>query len=139
MLIVALVLLPGRADWPVPRWLHLVAVVLKLVGAAVLVVGVVHLGRSLTALPTPADSSVLRTGGLYRFVRHPIYGGLLALAVGATLDSASWPKAVLTAALWVLLTVKARWEERMLAARYPAYPAYAARTPRFVPFLHPKG
>ena len=29
---------------------------------------------------------------------------------------------------------KARWEERRLSARYPAYDAYAAHTPRFVPF-----
>jgi protein-S-isoprenylcysteine O-methyltransferase Ste14 len=31
--------------------------------------------------------------------------------------------------------VKARWEEARLAESYPGYRAYAARTPRFVPFL----
>jgi protein-S-isoprenylcysteine O-methyltransferase Ste14 len=33
----------------------------------------------------------------------------------------------------VLLTAKARWEERRLAQRFEGYAEYAARTPRFVP------
>ncbi|WP_282597226.1 hypothetical protein [Cryobacterium sp. BB307] len=33
----------------------------------------------------------------------------------------------------MLLAVKARWEERMLAATHPDYPAYARRVGRFLP------
>jgi len=40
---------------------------------------------------------------------------------------------VLWFALLALLAVKARWEERMLAATHTDYAAYAAATGRFVP------
>jgi protein-S-isoprenylcysteine O-methyltransferase Ste14 len=40
-----------------------------------------------------------------------------------------------TAALPLVLIVKARLEERWMAARHPGYPAYRARTWRFVPGL----
>ena len=42
---------------------------------------------------------------------------------------------VATSALVVLLHGKARFEERHLAARFPGYDGYAARTPRLVPRL----
>ncbi|MCB1248080.1 MAG: hypothetical protein KDB36_01655, partial [Acidimicrobiales bacterium] len=75
--------------------------------------------------------------GLFRLVRHPIYTGVMALALGTALRLAN-PWAMLAAlALVAWFMAKARWEERHLAARYPDYAAYAATTPRFVPFLPP--
>lgn len=133
-LLVIIVVLPPGSAWPVPPWLDTVAFALEIVGAVVLVAGLVNLGRSLTPLPTPIDHGVLRVEGLYRWVRHPIYSGIMALVVGVSLRSAS--VAVLTASLgligWFML--KARWEEQHLRRRYPDYAAYAATTPRFVPF-----
>lgn len=91
------------------------------------------LGRGLTAVPLPNRHARLQTGGLYRFVRHPIYSGLL-LATGSV-AAASGDRRRLAAftALAALLTGKASWEERHLVRRFPEYAAYAARTPRFVP------
>jgi protein-S-isoprenylcysteine O-methyltransferase Ste14 len=133
-LLVAIVLLPSGDAWPVPRWLDLLALALELIGLAVLLVALVNLGRSLTPLPTPVPHGELRETGLYRFVRHPIYTGILALAVGVTIRSASAWVAAATLALAGWFTLKARWEEHHLSRRYPGYAAYAARTPRFVPF-----
>ena len=76
---------------------------------------------------------MLRTGGLYRAVRHPIYSGLLLTAGSFTIASGSLPRLLALAALVALLTAKARWEERHLARRFADYPASAAHTPRFVP------
>jgi protein-S-isoprenylcysteine O-methyltransferase Ste14 len=39
------------------------------------VVGSRHLGPSLTPFPAPLPGASLRQDGLYRVVRHPIYGG----------------------------------------------------------------
>ena len=136
LLVVILLLPPGDA-WPVPAWLDLVARILQWLGAAILLVGIVNLGRSPTPLPTPVPHGELRTSGLFRLVRHPIYTGVMALALGTALRLAN-PWAMLAAlALVAWFMAKARWEERHLAARYPGYAAYAATTPRFVPFLPP--
>lgn len=133
-LLILIMLLPPGDAWPVPAWLDTVGFALELVGAAALVIAIVNLGRSLTPLPTPVPHGELRVGGLYRWVRHPIYAGIIALVVGATLRSASVVVGAATAALIGWFMLKARWEEQHLARRYPGYTAYAATTPRFVPF-----
>lgn len=104
-------------------------------GAIVLVTSFVRLGRSLTANPVPKEDGELVTSGLYARVRHPIYFGLLLLAAGAVLDAGWWPQLVIALMLYVLLNIKAQFEESLLQKKYPAYKAYALKTPRFFPRL----
>lgn len=129
----ALVLLPVRQDWPVPEWLQVAALAGMALGLVIMLVGGTALGRGLTAVPLPNRHARLRTGGLYRWVRHPIYTGLLLLAGSVAVRSASVPRLGVFLVLLALITVKARWEEGHLARRFSGYPAYAAITPRFVP------
>lgn len=134
VLLVVIIVLPAGDAWWVPPWLDRAAFGLELVGVVALVMGIVNLGRSLTPLPTPIDHAVLRVNGLYRWVRHPIYSGIIALALGVTMRSASWAVAGATLGLIGWFMAKARFEEHHLRRRYPDYAAYAAKTPRFVPF-----
>ena len=133
VLLVALFAGPGGDDWATPRWLRWLASAVEVAGWAVLLVAAVNLGRSLTPLPTPTAGGTLRTGGAYRFVRHPIYSGVLALAFAAAATSGSPVKVALAVALLALFWGKARWEEDLLRERYPGYADYAAGTPRFLP------
>lgn len=133
-LLIVIVLLPTGDAWPVPSWLDTVGLALEVAGAAALLVAILNLGRSLTPLPTPVPHGELRVGGLYRWVRHPIYAGIIALVVGVTLRSASVLVTLASLGLIAWFMLKARWEEEHLVRRYPGYAAYAARTPRFVPF-----
>ncbi|MHB1473148.1 MAG: methyltransferase family protein [Dermatophilaceae bacterium] len=127
------VLLPGRHDWPVPATLTVTCTVATVVGLAVMVIGATGLGRGLTATPLPNAHAQLRTRGLYRFVRHPIYSGLLLTMGSITVNSGSGFRLLTFGVLVLLLTVKARWEETRLTQRFEGYANYAARTPRFVP------
>ena len=132
-LLVVILVLPAADSWTTPGWLATAARIIGLAGAGILVIGLVNLGRSLTPLPTPVPHGQLSTGGLYRLVRHPIYTGVMALAVGAAVPSGNPATVAATLALIAWVMAKARWEEQHLRARYPDYDAYAARTPRFVP------
>ena len=133
VLIAILVLLPGRHDWPVPAALTVVCSVATVLGLAVMVIGATGLGRGLTATPLPNAHAQLRTGGLYRFARHPIYSGLMLTMGSITVASGSGFRLLTLGVLVLLLTVKARWEETRLTERFEGYASYAARTPRFVP------
>jgi hypothetical protein len=63
-----------------------------------------------------------------------MYAGLLLLALGLSLCSASPARALATAALAWVLDAKAGQEEALLTERYgAAYEAYAQRTPRLLP------
>lgn len=135
VLLAVLGVMPRGTDWPVPgpvRWLGALTVV---GGGGIAAVGASALGRGLTAVPLPNDYAQLRTGGLYRWVRHPIYTGVLLAAAGRTLSSGNRWALMTFAALVGLLTGKARFEERHLTGRFPGYQRYVATTPRFLPRL----
>lgn len=133
LLLVGLVVLPSRNDWPTPRWLHLFGTGFVVLGVIVVIVASLNLGRSLTPTPVPSSGGSLRTDGLFRFVRHPIYTGVLLIVVGLVGASGSLPSLALGAATAAFFTFKAKWEETLLAERFPEYHAFAAATPRFIP------
>jgi len=90
------------------------------------------LGRCFGVLP---DARGLVTRGPYRLVRHPMYLGELGAIVGIEVAAPSaWNLGAL-AALAVAQVGRARLEERTLRRAFPAYAAYAARTPMLIPRL----
>jgi len=123
---------PGDASW-VRRG---VGLLIAIGGQFLFIPGLIGLGQSLTPFPRPLEQGRLEVGGVYRRVRHPIYGGLILIAVGWSLISS--PLAlVFTVALVLLLEVKSRLEESMLGQRFPEYGAYRDRVRwRFVPGVH---
>jgi protein-S-isoprenylcysteine O-methyltransferase Ste14 len=92
--------------------------------------------RAATVFPRPREQSALAQRGVYRVVRHPIYGAILLIALGWSLAVA--PLGLIpTLLLAVVFDLKARIEEAWLADRHPDYAAYRERTPRrFVPGVY---
>lgn len=133
VLIVALVLLPSGDAWPTPAWLEVTGLAMGGLGAVWAIVAALRLGERLTPTPVPRDGGQLRTDGPYAHVRHPIYTGVLLIVVGITLRSGSALVLALGLATIVFFHAKARFEEGLLAERFPEYRTYAARTPRFLP------
>jgi len=125
-------------SWPLP-WqsvVGLVGNVLLIGGLLVILVAALGLSSSFTVLPRPKDGGALVTSGLYHYVRNPIYAGLIAAMVGASLGSASWLALLLSGVLALVLDLKVRREEIFLRERFPDYAAYAARTRKFVPGIY---
>lgn len=116
-------------------FVSLVGLALMGVAGVILLISFVGLGNSLTASPLPKQRGVLVTTGLYGYVRHPIYSGLLLLSIGVVLDAGWWPQAVVALMLFLLLRIKAQFEESLLRRAYPTYATYAAKTPMFFPRL----
>lgn len=112
--------------------------VLGMVGAVLLGSGIAELrrARALTAVPHPRPEAELVERGAYRFVRHPIYGGLILGAVGLAVIT-PWPGTfAAVAVLAVVLDLKRRREEAWLLDHFPGYAAYRARTKALVPLLY---
>ena len=99
--------------------------------------GSAGLGAGLTASPLPNAAAQLQTTGTYRWVRHPIYSGLLSASTGWTLRSGDPWQLLLTAALFALLRYKSGYEESALRNRFPGYGDYVLSTWRFVPSFRP--
>lgn len=108
------------------------------VAAAFLGSGIAELrrARAFTAVPRPRAEATLVQTGAYRWIRHPIYTGLILGALGLAIITPWAGTFVATALLAVVLDLKRRREELWLAERYPGYPAYQARTKALVPLLY---
>lgn len=123
-------------EWSVPVAVSLAGFVLLLVGLLMAAIALRQLGDALTALPAPRPGAMLVVVGLYRWMRHPIYTGVLVAAVGWSALLPSWWTVGATVALALLLTAKSGYEETLLRQRHADYAGYARTTPRFVP--HPR-
>ncbi|MBU6390230.1 isoprenylcysteine carboxylmethyltransferase family protein [Patescibacteria group bacterium] len=111
-------------------------------GAALTVAGVAfavwarfHIGRDWSSYPTLKEDHRLVTSGPYRFVRHPIYTGMLLAISGSALAAGPFWLIVFAGAL-VVFIFRIRAEERLMLSQFPdTYPAYQARTEKLIPFV----
>lgn len=124
---------PGRARWPLPGPLRVLAGSALLAGGAFgVAAGAVHGGLLTPRVEPPRDAELL-TDGVYAISRNPIYGGLLTAGAGWAVLRRRPEPVVAWCVLLAALVAKARHEEHRLAARFgPAYTDYHRRTPRFV-------
>jgi protein-S-isoprenylcysteine O-methyltransferase Ste14 len=130
--------LPGGWTGPSATGAAVVGALLIGVGGVVVLLGIGELqrGDAMTPLPHPRDDGRLVESGVYRLVRHPVYGGLVVGAVGWALLRGSVPALVAAGALLVFFDLKRRREEAWLTARFPGYAVYRARTRRMIPWLY---
>ena len=133
ILLIGLIALPKSTHWPTPSAVNAAGIVIVLAGIGLVLAAATDLGAALTATPVPKVGGHLRTGGLYGYVRHPIYSGVLLAVAGATMRSGNLVTLATAGVLLAFFTMKAHWEEARLAERYGEYHNYALSTPRFVP------
>jgi protein-S-isoprenylcysteine O-methyltransferase Ste14 len=109
---------------------------LAVAGAGLALGGVFALGGNLTPYPSPKSDAELTERGPYRFVRHPIYGGIVAAAAGISLADGNAGALTFTLGLLILFLGKSEFEEERLLRRFPAYASYRKRVPwRLIPWL----
>jgi len=126
----AVLLLP-RAE--LPAALALVAALLVLVGMGGAFVTLFWLKRAFSILP---EARELVMAGPYRFVRHPLYFFEELAFFGVMLQFVQpWAFAIFLIQLGFQVA-RMRYEERVLAAIFPQYAAYAAKTPRLLPGVY---
>jgi protein-S-isoprenylcysteine O-methyltransferase Ste14 len=104
-----------------------------ILGSTMQIAGVLSLNRSFALIPALRE---LKTEGMYRFVRHPIYSSYLVAFssyLAANFSSRNLPIAL---ACVSLMLARVHFEERHLA-QTPEYRAYRSRVRwRLIPFVY---
>ncbi|MDD3531112.1 MAG: isoprenylcysteine carboxylmethyltransferase family protein [Candidatus Pacebacteria bacterium] len=113
-----------------------IGVALSIIGVGIAIWARIYLGRNWGAPRSLHEGHELVTSGPYRYVRHPIYTGvLLALLGAAVVQGPVW---FIPFAYFVFYFIRSiRIEEGHMLERFPSeYPVYRARTKRLVPFIY---
>ncbi len=116
-----------------PLALKLLSTALIVLGTGAEIVVLLWLGRAYSIFP---EARRLVLQGPYRWIRHPLYLTAAVATIGIAMGFAQpW------AALLVLVTFgfqigRMHNEERVLAATFPEYTAYAVRTKRLIPGIY---
>ena len=115
------------------RWL---GVGLSLVGYGLIYWSGVALGRQYSADVTIQENHHLITNSIYRFIRHPRYLGIMALAVGMSCVFRTWIGLLASLFFLALLLYRIRDEEATMHAEFGAeWEAYCSRSWRLVPLV----
>jgi protein-S-isoprenylcysteine O-methyltransferase Ste14 len=96
----------------------------------------VYLGTNWSGTVTIKQDHELITGGPYRFVRHPIYSGLLLAFIGTALARGEWRGVLAVALTFVAFWRKLRIEEQWMRQQFGvAYEEYARRVAALAPHI----
>ena len=145
--------MPGVIAFLIPYWItddwhgSGAPFALQLVGTVLLAIGIVVLAHTVVrfvveGLGTPfpaAPTQNLVVGGLYRYVRNPMYLGLIAAVVGQAAILGSASLLLYAAILWVIVaSFVVFYEEPTLSSKYgEQYAAYRRSVRAWLPRATP--
>ena len=93
-----------------------------------------YLGRNWSGTVTLKQDHELIRSGPYRYVRHPIYTGLLLAFVGSALARDEWRGVVAVVIVYAALWRKLRLEERWMIETFgDAYRRFRQEVPALIP------
>jgi len=105
-------------------------------GIVITIWAAILLGPNLTPLPKPKPSGEFIQSGLYRFVRHPIYFGVILVCFGWASIEQNLYTLVLAIILLIFFDLKSRQEEIWLTEKFSEYNVYKQNTKKLIPFLY---
>jgi protein-S-isoprenylcysteine O-methyltransferase Ste14 len=117
-----------RRFLPVGWFFPVIGVLLLAIGLGFTVWARRHLGRNWSASVVVKEGHALVRTGPYRYVRHPIYIGILMAFLGTVVTMGEWRGLVALLLAGVSFAVKSRAEERRMLETFPEYAEYARGT-----------
>lgn len=121
---------------PLERWVSPAGVAIQAFGLWFAIRARKTLGKHWSGELTVKEDHEIVKSGPYRFIRHPIYTGILCMALGTAITSNAWHGLLGFAVMAFAYARKIRMEERWLVDAFGApYAEYKKETRALVPFL----
>lgn len=123
--------------WPWPTWTGWIGLVLAVLGFLGVLLAQSGMGESWRVGVDEREETELVTGGLFSFVRNPIFSAMLVAVAGLALMVPTWVTIVAFVSLLLAVELQVRYVEEpyLLRTHGDVYARYAATTGRFVPGL----
>ena len=126
------------AMFPAGHWLRYVCLGLLMLGLAIRWSAIYTLGKSFSANVAIHSTQKLNQSGLFRWMRHPSYTGMMLIFVAMGLATRNWVGlAIIVALPMAALLYRIHVEEVALTGAFGAeYVAYSQRTKRLIPGIY---
>lgn len=120
------------------HWLRRAALLVMALGLAIRWAAVLNLGRAFSANVAIRATQRVRTTGLYRWVRHPSYLGLVLIFLAIGIYTRNWISLAIVLVLPTLaLLYRIHVEETALREAFgEEYAAYSGSTRRLIPGIY---
>ena len=121
--------LAGDTGWTIT------AAIIATVGAAIVVVAQVQMGRAWRVGVREGDAPLFISLGLFRYSRNPIFAGMMLVGLSAAMVSGTWWSWSALAVFIASCAVQVRIEEAHLEASFgQSYREFRSSVPRWVGF-----
>lgn len=124
-----------QIDVVIPYGLRIMGLLISVLGVLMIVSCVIALNRSISAFPTPKENAELVRTGAYKYIRHPIYTGILLCCIGYSFFSENSLRFIVSILLMILFRFKAGYEESLLRKKFSRYTDYMQNSGMFLPRL----
>ena len=108
----------------------------SILGGIIIILALLQLNKNLSPFPTPKNNTTLLQNGLYKYMRHPIYTGIILFFTGYSVYQNSFYKLGISLLLVVLFYFKSNYEELRLEEKFPDYKLYKRKTGKFFPWSY---
>jgi protein-S-isoprenylcysteine O-methyltransferase Ste14 len=130
---------PSIIDLRLSVWLYTSWILTAIFGILAIVFlgrSLSDLGQNLTPLPHPRDEGQLVTTGVYGLVRHPMYSGVIYLALAYASWQMSWAHLVGSIVLFIFFDAKSRKEEVWLTEKFADYTNYSNSVKKLILWIY---
>jgi protein-S-isoprenylcysteine O-methyltransferase Ste14 len=122
--------------FPANLWIEVLGIALTAAGIGFAIWARIYLGGNWSGSVTVKVGHQLVRSGPYRWVRHPIYSGMILGMLGTAIVRGQVRGLVAVALLYIGFTIKSRIEERVMMSTFGAeYDEYSRTTGAIVPKL----
>ncbi len=132
-------LLPPPMNWvliPRPDWVRVIGAVVCVFGLYVTIWARRTLAGNWSSDVTFKHGHELVKAGPYRFVRHPIYTGLLVMCLGSAIEIGRLRCWLSIVVVGIGFWIKLKQEESLMLRHFPdEYPGYQKQVKALVPFV----
>ena len=125
------------ANYQIPEWLSYTGAVLFALAIYLIWKSHYDLGRNWTPIVALREEASLVTGGIYKYIRHPMYAAHLLWALAQVLLLPNWIAGYSFLLVQIpFYFVRIRAEEQMMIEEFgDAYRTYMGNTARLIPWL----
>ena len=117
--------LPGTLLFnPMPK----PGIILCALGLLIIMLAFISLRAVIQIEPEPKAEGHLVSSGVYKYIRHPIYTGMVILVFGLFLRRPALFITIASVVVIIFLIVKSRFEEDLLQEKYSDYGEYRKHT-----------